>query len=349
MIRNVTMTINKRINNIKTIVQPEAVLQELPASAALLSQIEQSRQAIKKIINGKSPKFLVIVGPCSIHDPQAAIDYAKKLKKLSSYHKDKLEVLMRVYFEKPRTTLGWKGLINDPFLDNTHDINQGLWIARRLLLKINEVGINVATEFVDTFTPQYLADLTSWAAIGARTTESQMHRMLASGLSMPVGFKNSTAGCVKTAINSMSCAASPHQFLGINQQGQASVINTSGNPDTHVVLRGGSSGPNYETEQIQNTLQLLKQHNKPKRVLIDCSHDNSKKDYKQQKHVIHAICKQLTKPDNGIMGVMIESNLVEGKQSLRKPSALIYGQSITDSCIGWDETEQLINALAQHC
>lgn len=350
MNKNSVETTNKTSRNNKTrrLITPTVVLNELTATEAIINQVQSSRQEISKIILGSSKKLLIIVGPCSIHDPKAAIDYAKKLKQLASQHEDTLKIIMRVYFEKPRTTTGWKGLINDPFLDNSQDINQGLLIARRLLLEINEIGMSTATEFVDTFTPQYLADLITWSAIGARTTESQMHRALASGLSMPVGFKNNTDGNIKVAINGIITAASSHCFLGINHEGAAAIVNTKGNQQGHVILRGGSNGPNYSQQNIRQTLMLLKENNLPQRLIIDCSHGNSNKDHQQQQIVLKNVYKQLKSPNHGIMGVMLESNLVAGKQNFTKASQLKYGQSITDSCIGWNETEKLINTIAQH-
>jgi 3-deoxy-7-phosphoheptulonate synthase len=311
-----------------------------------MRHVANSRQAIENIIQGKDKRLLAIVGPCSVHDKTAALEYAQKLKHLADELNDKLCIVMRVYFEKPRTTVGWKGLINDPHLDNSFAVNEGLQLARALLLEINQMGVMAATEFVDTITPQYIADLISWAAIGARTTESQAHRMLASGLSMPVGFKNNTSGNVNAAVNAVLAASRPHHFLGITQTGTAATVATQGNPCCHIVLRGGSRGTNYDPASIQKASALLTKRNLRANVLIDCSHDNCNKDYTKQCLVIESLCQQLQNNEHHIMGLMLESHLIEGRQTLQADEKLNYGQSITDGCIGWNETETLLRKLA---
>jgi 3-deoxy-7-phosphoheptulonate synthase len=291
--------------------------------------------------------MLVIVGPCSIHDVEAAMEYGDKLTQLRAELHDQLEIVMRVYFEKPRTTIGWKGLINDPHLDNSYDINTGLRLARKLLLDLANINLPAATELLDPITPQYIADLICWTAIGARTTESQIHRQMASGLSMPVGYKNGTDGSLKAAINAMLAARISHHFLGINNDGLASIVKTTGNPDGHLVLRGGGDGPNYHQEKVTAAANALKNKALNHRLIIDCSHDNSDKNYNLQPAVLKDISRQVQAGASNIMGVMIESHLVAGNQSLTSDRELVYGQSITDACVNWEITQTMLSSLAQ--
>ena len=340
---------NLRIDQITPLLSPEMVMHTMPATTQTIDFVAQSRTTLSQIIHGQNPRLLVVVGPCSIHDENAAVEYAERLKKLADDLGDTLFIVMRVYFEKPRTTVGWKGLINDPRLDESFAINEGLLLARKILLTINDLQLPAATEFVDTITPQYLADLVSWTAIGARTTESQPHRMLASGLSMPVGFKNNTAGSLCSAVNAVASAISPHRFLSVTEQGMGAIVVTSGNDDAHIVLRGGDQGPNYHASDVTQAVDLLHAKSLSPRVVIDCSHDNSNKDFKKQAQVIHSVALQLQQPNHGILGVMIESHLKEGKQPLSARDELTYGQSITDGCMGWNETETLLRSLAETC
>ena len=337
---------NTRINKIKSLLSPERLIQQLPRGDGVTKHINDSRAQLEAIIKGKNKRLLAIVGPCSIHDVAAALDYAKKLKTLADKLNNKLCVVMRIYFEKPRTTIGWKGLINDPKLYGSFSINEGLTTARKLLLDINRLGIIVATEFVDTITPQYLSDLVSWVAIGARTTESQQHRMLASGLSMPVGFKNNTAGEIKAAVNAVLAAKHSHSFLGITEQGMAAIVSTKGNDSGHIILRGGTSGPNYSKEDINRAAELLAKNKLNARVIIDCSHDNCEKNFKKQVHVIDTLCKYLKDKHPSFIGFMLESNLIAGRQDLQSAAKIVYGQSITDGCIGWQQTETLLYKIA---
>lgn len=338
-------TDNIRIKQLRPLISPGLLIDETPLSEKAAALIAETRESIQAILNQEDDRLLVVIGPCSIHDPNAAIDYAKKLKNLIEQYKDRLCIVMRVYFEKPRTTVGWKGLINDPKLDGSFDINQGLRTARQLLLKINDLGVPTGSEFLDTIIPQYISDLTSWAAIGARTTESQIHRELSSGLSMPVGFKNGTRGSIDIAVDAICAAKQPHHFLGVSKQGIAAIVSTEGNPNCHIILRGSTSGPNYDPEHIKKTETLLAARHIPERIMVDCSHGNSSKDYKKQKEVIASICDQKNNGNRSIFGLMIESNLVEGNQSLIPEKDLTYGQSITDACIGWDETETVLKKL----
>jgi 3-deoxy-7-phosphoheptulonate synthase len=340
---------NIRIRTITPLLSPDMVMHKLPLPIEIERHVKQSRLQIARIIDGSDARLLAIVGPCSIHDSVAALEYARKLKKLADKLKDRLCIVMRVYFEKPRTTVGWKGLINDPHLDNSFAINDGLLLAREILLEINNIGLSTATEFVDTITPQYIADLVGWAAIGARTTESQPHRMLASGLSMPVGFKNNTAGDIKSAINATLSAQDPHRFLSVTEQGIGAIVVTEGNDQCHIILRGGTGGPNYSAHHVQEASRLLAQNNLNARVIVDCSHDNCDKDYQKQKHVVDNICQQLQSNDDNIMGFMLESNLKPGKQALNNKENLVYGQSITDGCVDWHETEELLHKIAYSC
>jgi 3-deoxy-7-phosphoheptulonate synthase len=308
----------------------------------------QSRQTAADIISGRDKRLLVIVGPCSIHDVSGALEYAALLKAAAHQFADTLFIVMRVYFEKPRTILGWKGLINDPHLDNTFDIHYGLRSARKLLLELIALGIPTATEFLDTIIPQYLSDLICWSAVGARTVESQTHRELASGLSMPVGFKNTTDGNIKIAIDGVISAGHAHHFLSISKQGIASVVHTSGNPDCHIILRGSNHSTNYSPQDIQQATQALQQKNLPPYLIVDCSHGNSMKNHSQQHVVVNTLVEQMQAGVKAIRGVMLESYLVAGKQTLTRGEPLIYGQSITDACLSWDETQELLERLSSH-
>jgi 3-deoxy-7-phosphoheptulonate synthase len=334
-----------RIREIKELLPPIAHLYELPISEVASEVIYNARREISALLRGEDDRLLVIVGPCSIHDPAAALEYAEKLAVLCKEHSKELLVVMRVYFEKPRTTVGWKGLINDPHLDESYDINAGLRIARKLLLSINNLGMPAATEFLDMITPQYVADLISWGAIGARTTESQVHRELASGLSCPVGFKNGTDGNLRIAVDAIRAASQPHHFLSVTKSGHSAIVSTGGNPDCHVILRGGKE-PNYSAEHVRAAAAELAAVGLAQKVMIDFSHANSRKDYKRQMEVATDTAQQLAAGDTHIFGVMVESHLVEGRQDLKPGCELTYGQSITDACIGWSDTEDMLKTLA---
>jgi 3-deoxy-7-phosphoheptulonate synthase len=322
---------------------PRALKDEVKMTESVNQTVIQGREEIKNILQKNDPRMLVIVGPCSIHNPKEALEYATKLAKLREELKDQFHILMRVYFEKPRTTRGWKGLINDPHMDDSCDISTGIKIARRLLLDITSLGLPTATEFLDPIMPQYIADLISWAAIGARTTESQTHREMSSGLSMPVGFKNGTDGNLQIAIDAMHSAMGPHSFLGIDQDGVTSVIRTRGNSLGHVVLRGGKARPNYDPTSIQEAMLQLKKEKLPDVLMVDCSHANSGKKHSQQEEVWRSVIEQRVSGNSGLIGLMVESYLVEGNQSITKnPADLKYGVSITDECIGWETTERIL-------
>ncbi|MDB5328277.1 MAG: aroF, partial [Phycisphaerales bacterium] len=316
------------------------------ASGAAIDSVVNGRRAIRAIVAGEDPRLLVVVGPCSVHDPEAAMDYARKLNDLRSKVEDQLLIVMRVYFEKPRTTVGWKGLINDPHLDGTFDMNRGLELARKLLIDVSELGLPTATELLDQIVPQYIDDLLGWAAIGARTTESQSHRQMASGLSMPVGFKNSTDGSVQIAIDAMKAARSGHHFLGIDYEGRACIVQTRGNDAGHIILRGGQGRPNYSPENVAEASVNLIKAGLPPRLMVDCSHANSNKKHENQAVVWESVIEQrlVAAPPSPVMGVMIESNIADGRQDIgpEGPSALKYGVSITDACIGWETTERLL-------
>ena len=331
-----------RINAIHELLPPLAHLYELPISDAATELVVQTRQEIADLVHGKDNRLLVIIGPCSIHDPKAAIEYAKRLLPLRQKYAKELLIVMRVYFEKPRTTVGWKGLINDPHLNGTFDINFGLRQARKLLLELNNMGMPASTEFLDMITPQYYADLISWGAIGARTTESQVHRELSSGLSCPVGFKNGTDGNLKIAIDAIGAANHPHHFLSVTKTGHSAIVHTSGNPDCHVILRGGKE-PNYDSSHVKAAAEQLTRAGVTPKLMVDFSHANSRKDYKRQMEVAEDVAQQIRNGEQNIMGVMVESHLVEGRQD----QPVTYGQSITDACIGWDSTEQLLALLAE--
>jgi len=331
----------------RPLVAPALLHHELPIDAASTETVASARRRIQAILRGEDLRLLVVVGPCSVHDVKAAREYAQRLAPIRERLKDQLEVVMRVYFEKPRTTVGWKGMINDPHLDGSYDINTGLRRARGLLLDLAREGMPTATELLDPVVPQYIADLISWTAIGARTTESQTHREMASGLSMPVGYKNGTDGSAKIAINAMQASARPHHFLGINREGHASIVSTTGNPYGHLVLRGGNGGSNYHLEAVQAAASELSKAGLKQRLMVDCSHANSNKDYRRQSEVLVSVADQLRAGSQHVMGVMIESHLVEGNQKLSADlSQLTYGQSITDACISLETTEGLLLDLA---
>ncbi len=336
-----------RIDSFRPLIPPAILLEELPLSEAASNTVSRGRQEIARALNGRDDRLVVVVGPCSIHDPVAALDYARRLRALADDLARDLCIAMRVYFEKPRTTVGWKGLINDPDLDGSFKINGGLRLARRLLLELAELGLPTGCEFLDPISPQYTSDLVSWGAIGARTAESQVHRELASGLSMPVGFKNGTDGGVQIAIDAVRSSAHPHRFLGVTEQGLCAIVSTRGNPDCHVILRGGQSGPNYDALSVQKTVAALRDARLTPRLMIDTSHGNSEKDYGRQPVVARDIAAQVAQGETGIFGVMMESFLVDGRQDLGEPSALVYGQSITDACMGWDMTVPVIRELAE--
>ncbi|MEJ1336799.1 MAG: 3-deoxy-7-phosphoheptulonate synthase AroG [Candidatus Sedimenticola sp. (ex Thyasira tokunagai)] len=334
-----------RIRAIKELVAPAQLLADLPICDEAAETVFNARQEIHRIIHGEDDRLVVIVGPCSVHDPVAARDYAEKLNRLRDELKDDLMIVMRVYFEKPRTTVGWKGLINDPDLDGTFHINQGLHLARRLLLDVNSMGLPAGTEFLDLISPQYVADLVSWGAIGARTTESQGHRELSSGLSCPVGFKNGTNGTLKIALDAIRSASQPHHFLSVTKEGFSAIFATGGNKDCHAILRGGNR-PNYDTESINIAAEEMEKAGFKPQLMIDVSHANSRKRHQKQIDVCHDVAGQIARGDQRIMGVMIESFLQAGRQDWRADQELVYGQSITDACISWQDTEPLLHALA---
>lgn len=334
-----------RIKEIKELCPPAHVMREFPCSEKASQVVHDCRQSIHHILHGKDDRLVVVIGPCSIHDPKAAIEYAKRLVKEREKHANTLEIVMRVYFEKPRTTVGWKGLINDPHLDGSFNINQGLRIARELILDINDLGLPAGCEYLDMITPQYIADLVSWGAIGARTTESQVHRELASGLSCPVGFKNGTGGSIRIAVDAIKAASHPHHFLSVTKGGHSAIVSTLGNQDCHIILRGGEK-PNYDAQSVQQASEEMEKAGLRSVIMIDSSHSNSSKDYRRQPEVLADIGQQISRGDQRIMGVMIESHLVAGRQDLVDGQALTYGQSITDGCIGWDDTEKVLASLA---
>ena len=325
---------------------PVEVKAELPITNAIAKVVSDARARIRNILSGSDRRLLVVVGPCSIHDVKAAREYAEKLAKFRDEVSDALEIVMRVYFEKPRTTIGWKGLINDPHLNGTFDINYGIRMARGLLLDVSKLGLPSATELLDPIVPQYLADLISWTAIGARTTESQTHREMSSGLSMPVGFKNGTDGSIDVAINALLSARQPHRFLGVNNDGRASIVTTTGNPDGHIVLRGGKQGPNYDHAHVEAIANRLRDRQLAPYLMIDCSHDNSGQDYKNQPIVLQDICEQVRDGQESIVGIMLESHLNRGKQPLKDLAKLEYGKSITDGCINFETTTEVLTDLA---
>jgi 3-deoxy-7-phosphoheptulonate synthase len=336
---------NTRISSTHRLIRPLDLLGELPISNSIYEHVLEVRNTLHDILSGDDLRPMVIVGPCSIHDPAAAMDYAQRLKPLAEALSDRLYIVMRVYFEKPRTTIGWKGLINDPEMNGSFDMGKGLRLARQLLLDINNLGLATATEILEPFTPQYIGDLLGWVAIGARTTESQTHRQMASGLSAPVGFKNSTDGNIKVALDAMLSAASPHTFLGINELGETSIVETTGNSDTHLILRGGSRGANYDEADVHKTAEMLDSKGLNSRLMVDCSHANSGKDHTRQvlvwNNLVNQICRARSDNEQShILGAMLESNIHAGKQEIN--DELAYGISVTDACIDWKTTEQLL-------
>jgi 3-deoxy-7-phosphoheptulonate synthase len=337
-------TDDTRITGMEEVDAPDLLLQDLPLSDVASEFVFNSRAEIAEIICGRDDRLLVVVGPCSIHDQKAALEYAARLREQAKRWEGVLKVVMRVYFEKPRTTVGWKGLINDPHLNDSCAINEGLRIARGLLRDLVDMGVPTGTEYLDPITPQYVGDLVSWGAIGARTTESQVHRQLASGLSCPIGFKNSTLGSVQVAVDAVGSARSPHIFLSVTKQGHSAIFSTSGNEDCHIILRGGG-GANYDSDSVRAACRLLEKTGLTPRVMIDMSHANSGKAFKRQLEVSASVCHQLRLGEQGILGVMVESNLEEGNQKLGRPEDLAYGRSISDSCLGWDDSVQVIEDL----
>lgn len=336
-----------RIKHLRPLLPPAILMEEIPASEPACKTIAEARIAIGKALHGEDDRLLVVAGPCSIHDPKAGVEYARRLAEVAAAHRQDLLVAMRVYFEKPRTTIGWKGLINDPHLNDSYAINDGLRLARRFLLDVTELGLPAGTEFLDPITPQFIADLVAWGAIGARTSESQVHRELASGLSMPVGFKNGTNGTVQIAIDGIGSSLHGHRFLSVTKQGLAAIVATKGNPDCHLILRGGSAGPNYDAQSVAAAVAVLAKNELPTRVMVDCSHANSSKNHEKQPDVVRDVAAQVAGGSTSIFGVMLESFLVDGRQDHTSGAELTYGQSITDKCMGWDRTEPLFEVLAK--
>lgn len=335
-----------RITGIQELVSPDQLMEQLPITETGAKTVFQTREQIHQILSGEDDRLMVLIGPCSIHDPDAAIDYATQLKAQIKLHKNELLIVMRVYFEKPRTTVGWKGLINDPGLDNSFQINKGVFLARKLLLTLSNMGVAAGSEYLDLISPQYISDLVAWGAIGARTTESQGHRELASGLSCPVGFKNGTDGRIKIAIDAMRSSSHPHSFLSVTKEGRSAIFSTTGNQDTHIILRGGSR-PNYDRESVDEAARMLRDSGMNDRVMVDCSHANSQKKFKRQMDVCADVAHQLKTGQKNIFGVMIESHLVEGRQDADEGQALTYGQSITDACISIEDSKTLLAMLAE--
>ncbi|BCX48949.1 phospho-2-dehydro-3-deoxyheptonate aldolase [Haloferula helveola] len=336
-----------RISGLNPLISPAVLNYFQPVTEKISELVAGARKEADAILKGEDDRLLVIVGPCSIHDPAAAVEYGKKLAPLIEQHRDDLQIIMRVYFEKPRTTVGWKGLINDPHLDGSFDINHGLKVARGLLIELAELGVPAGTEFLDTISPQYIADLIAWGAIGARTTESQIHRELASGLSMPVGFKNGTGGSIQIALDAIQSSSRPHHFLSVTKQGVSAIVSTTGNDSCHIILRGGKSGPNYEKNDVAEVITMLNEQELPPHVMVDCSHGNSLKDFRNQPLVADNLCNQIAGGSKDVAAVMVESNLVEGNQKLQPDlSKLTHGQSVTDACIGWDDTVEVLEKFA---
>ena len=346
-----SQTDDERIKDITVLPPPEHLIRFFPIRGTPVETlISATRRAIHDIMAGKDDRLLVVIGPCSIHDPGAALDYARKLKEARTKYRDSLEIVMRVYFEKPRTTVGWKGLINDPYLDESYRIDEGLRIARQLLIEINRLGLPAGSEFLDVISPQYIGDLISWGAIGARTTESQVHRELASGLSAPIGFKNGTDGNIKIATDAIQAAARPHHFLSVHKNGQVAIVQTNGNRDCHVILRGGKA-PNYDAASVAAACRELEAAKLPCTLMVDCSHANSSKQHERQLEVARDIAGQVASGSRNVFGLMVESHLVGGAQKFSPgkddPQALEYGKSITDACIGWNESLEVLDVLAQ--
>lgn len=340
------VTSNVRVNKISPLISPSLLLEELAITRVAHGTVLDGRKKVAAVVSGESDKLIVVVGPCSIHDTDLAMDYAKRLAVISKELSGNLVIVMRVYFEKPRTTVGWKGLINDPDLDGSFKINKGLHKARQLLIDINDLGLPVGCEFLDTISPQFTTDLVTWGAIGARTTECQLHRELASGLSMPIGFKNGTGGNITIAVDAIRSASAPHRFLGVTDQGLAGIVTTTGNPDCHMILRGGSDGPNYYAKNIADAKAKLAVHSLPAKIIVDCSHGNSRKKHTNQPIVAADLAAQISGGETGICGLMIESNIVEGRQDITAGCPLTYGQSITDACISWETTEVVLKQLS---
>jgi 3-deoxy-7-phosphoheptulonate synthase len=350
----INSTDDVRIKHLRPLLSPAILMEEIAADAEACRVVANGRREVAEILHGRDDRLLVVVGPCSIHDPEAGLEYARRLRRVADAHRADLCIVMRVYFEKPRTIVGWKGLINDPHLDDSYAINAGLRIARGFLLDVVQLGMPVGTEFLDPITPQFIADLVSWGAIGARTVESQVHRELASGLSMPVGFKNGTGGTVQIAIDAVRSSAHSHHFLSVTKQGVAAIVATVGNPDCHVILRGGAKGPNYATEHVSEVEGKLRAAEAPARVMIDCSHANSGKSYERQPEVLRDVAQQVAAGSQAVFGIMLESFLVDGRQDHQpdhhrdhhKNKELVFGQSITDACMGWERTEPLFAELS---
>lgn len=342
-----SLTDDERIRNVVPLPSPENLIRFFPVQGTPAEKlIAETRKKVKDILRGNSDRLLVVIGPCSIHDPAAATDYARRLAPIRARLAQDLEIVMRVYFEKPRTTVGWKGLINDPYMDGTFRINEGLRIARDLLIRIHQEGVPAGSEFLDTISPQYIGDLITWGAIGARTTESQVHRELASGLSAPIGFKNGTDGNMRIAVDALLASAQPHHFLSVHKNGQVAIVETAGNEDCHIILRGGKT-PNYDGDSVNAACLALGSASLPQRLMIDLSHSNSSKQYKKQMEVATEVGSQIAQGDRRIIGVMVESHLVEGRQDLVAGKPLTYGQSVTDACLGWEDSEKLLNSLAE--
>jgi 3-deoxy-7-phosphoheptulonate synthase len=335
-----------RILEVRPLISPALLQYELPADESVQAFVERSRAEVAAVVHGRDPRLLVVVGPCSIHDHAQAIEYAQRLRALADELRQELLLVMRVYFEKPRTTVGWKGFINDPRLDGSFRINEGLRMARQLLLEVAQLGLPAGTEFLDLLSPQYISDLISWGAIGARTTESPSHRQLASGLSCPIGFKNGTDGGVQMAADALVACAAPHAFMGMTKMGQAAVFETTGNGDCHIILRGGTRGPNYSAGDIEAACAILRKSGVIERVMVDCSHANSAKDYRRQAEVARDVAQQLRAGERRILGLMIESHLEAGRQDLKPGVPLAHGVSITDGCIGWTQTQEVLRGLA---
>ena len=338
---------NSNIKNLQRLVTPKEFKTQFPVTNTITEHVEQSRQTLRNILDRKDDRLIIVVGPCSVHDTKAAIDYAERLAKFSKTVEDQLFIVMRVYFEKPRTTVGWKGLINDPYLDGTFQIEKGMSLGRELMIKINELGLPIANEALDPISPQYMQDLISWSAIGARTTESQTHREMASGLSVPIGFKNGTDGSLDVAINALQSVSNGHSFLGIDGEGKVSIVHSTGNQYSHIVLRGGGGKPNYDSVNVKLTERALKEKELPVNIMIDCSHANSNKDPQLQPLVLDNIAQQILEGNESIIGVMLESHIEAGNQKLTDDkSKLIYGKSITDGCIDWPTTEDALTSIA---
>jgi|TARA_B110000438_G_C15781796_1_gene636649 3-deoxy-7-phosphoheptulonate synthase len=335
-----------RIAQLRPLIPPAILMEELPLSEKASQTVAATRRALDAILTEEDDRLAVVVGPCSIHDPEAALEYGRFLLETATALSGELCIIMRVYFEKPRTTVGWKGLINDPHLDGSFDINNGLRMARGLLAQLADMGLPAGSEFLDTISPQFIADLICWGAIGARTTESQIHRELASGLSMPVGFKNGTDGNVQIALDAIGAACHPHHFLSVTKQGISAIVETAGNVHCHLILRGGSRGPNYDAASVGAAADKLRAAELPHRIMVDCSHGNSDKDHKRQPAVARDVAQQVAAGARDIFGVMLESHLVEGNQKQQAGSELVYGQSITDACIGWEDTAAVLEELA---